>query len=200
MRGVHLAFILTGALYFSVAATGYWALGSAAGPNIILSLANGPAWARIMARLMVVVHVGAAYQVYAHPAFEAFESFVGGMFTDGRCCCGGIIKIGYDDGGWFARLVLRSAYVAGCTAVACVIPFFGELMGLIGAVAITPTTFLLPALLYLFWRDGKRGFFESAFNWAIVLVTGAIGAGGAVASVYTIVHRAKDFQFFNFAT
>lgn len=33
------------------------------GSNIILSLSNGPAWVRNLARIMVVIHVGAAYQV-----------------------------------------------------------------------------------------------------------------------------------------
>lgn len=63
MRGVHIAFAVTGALYFAVAISGYAALGAAAGGNVILALDNGPQWARTLARLLVVVHVLAAYQV-----------------------------------------------------------------------------------------------------------------------------------------
>ena len=39
---------------------------------------------------------------------------------------------------------MRIAYIAATTLVSCAIPFFGDLMSLIGAVAITPTTFILP--------------------------------------------------------
>ena len=62
MRGVHIAFVFTGIAYFCVAITGFNALGAKAGSNIILSLSVGPLWVRNVARLMVVVHVAAAYQ------------------------------------------------------------------------------------------------------------------------------------------
>ena len=63
MRGVNVAFVVTGVLYFAVAISGYAAMGRDAGSNIILSLSNGPMWVRNLARIMVVVHVLAAYQV-----------------------------------------------------------------------------------------------------------------------------------------
>jgi amino acid permease len=195
MRGVHVAFVLTGVLYFAVALTGYRALGSAAGSNIVLALGNGPMWVRVMARLMVVVHVAAAFQVYAHPAFQSFEMAVGRLVKGS--CCG--FRVGYDDGSWPSRLVLRTIYVGGCTLVACAIPFFGDLMSLIGAIAITPTTFLLPPLLYLFWRRGQRGPAESALNWTIVGVTGVVGSVGAVSSLYYLIQHAREYRLFGSA-
>jgi hypothetical protein len=65
MRGVNAAFIVTGALYFAVSISGFAALGVGTGSNIILSLTNGPLWVRNVARIFVVVHVLAAYQVRA---------------------------------------------------------------------------------------------------------------------------------------
>ena len=53
-------------LYFSVAISGFAALGNTTGGNIILSLPNGPKWVRNVARIFVVVHVLAAYQVGRH--------------------------------------------------------------------------------------------------------------------------------------
>lgn len=34
------------------------------------------------------------------------------------------------------RLAFRSCYVAGVTLVACLLPFFGELMGLISSIGL----------------------------------------------------------------
>ena len=39
---------------------------------------------------------------------------------------------------------MRIAYICFTTLMACAIPFFGDLMSLIGALCITPTTFILP--------------------------------------------------------
>ena len=69
-------------------------------------------------------------QVYAHPAFECIEMLVARAL-------GGSVKgmaLGYDGGHWAARLVLRSIYVLLCGLVAVLIPFFGDLMGLVGAL------------------------------------------------------------------
>ena len=130
MRGVHIAFVVTGIAYFAVALSGFHALGNKTGSNIIISLPNGPAWVRTLARIMVVVHVAAAYQVYAHPVFESMENWMGRRV-------GGDVKgmrVGYDGGSWVSRLVLRTIYVVICTLIACLIPFFGgACQGLLGA-------------------------------------------------------------------
>ena len=60
-------------------------------------------------------------QVYAHPVFESMENWMGRRV-------GGDVKgmrVGYDGGSWVSRLVLRTIYVAICTLIACLIPFFG---------------------------------------------------------------------------
>lgn len=192
MRGVHIAFVLTGIAYFGVAISGFRAMGLAAGSNIILSLSNGPVWVRVLARLMVVVHVGAAFQVYAHPAFEAIESSAS-KASGGSV---GRFAVGYDGGHFAPRLVIRSAYVLACTFVACLLPFFGDLMGLVGAVAITPTTFMLPAILWLYWKKPQRWGAEWALNVLIAVVTLIIGVIGAIASVYLIVMHVGSYRIF----
>lgn len=60
-------------------------------------------------------------QVYAHPVFEALENGVGTMVGGSI----GKVTVAYDGGSWAMRLFTRSAYVAGVTLVAVMIPFFG---------------------------------------------------------------------------
>lgn len=61
------------------------------------------------------------HQVYAHPVFEALETGVGAMVGGSI----GKVVVAYDGGSWAMRLFTRSAYVAGVSLVAVMIPFFG---------------------------------------------------------------------------
>ncbi|KAI8470815.1 MAG: amino acid transmembrane transporter [Monoraphidium minutum] len=186
MRGVHAAFIVTGVLYFAVAISGFAAMGDKTGPNIILALSNGPMWVRNMARVFVVIHVLAAYQVYTHPVFDWIESFIGA-----KRGCG---AFGY--GSWASRAILRTAYVCLVTLVAILIPFFTDLMAFIGAVAITPTTFLLPPLLWLYVRQPARFGLEWSVNVLLVIVTGICGVMGAISGLYLIITHASEYKAF----
>ena len=71
MRGVHVTFVLTGICYFGVAIAGYWAFGTNVAGNVLLAFDNGTGrWVVAAANMMVVIHVGAAYQVYIQPLFQ----------------------------------------------------------------------------------------------------------------------------------
>ena len=47
------------------------------------------------------------------------------------------------------RFVVRTLYIAATATVACLIPFFSALMGLVGALGFTPLSFSLPPLFWL---------------------------------------------------
>jgi hypothetical protein len=97
-------------------------------------------------------------------------------------------------GSWPSRLGLRTAYVSLLTLVAILVPFFGDLMALIGAIAITPTTYLLPPLLWLLLKKPTRWGAEWLINVGLVLVTGTIGLMGTISSVYLLVTHAKEYR------
>ena len=44
---------------------------------------------------------------------------------------------------WVLRILFRSAYVAAVTFLACLLPFFGDLMGLISSIGLMPGGWLL---------------------------------------------------------
>ena len=44
---------------------------------------------------------------------------------------------------------MRTLYVALTAVIACLIPFFSALMGLVGALGFTPLSFSLPPLFWL---------------------------------------------------
>ena len=80
------------------------------------------------------------------------------------------------------RLLLRSSCVLCIAVVACALPFFGTILGFVGALCITPTTFLIPAALWLKlrkpgWRSWDFWFcIVSLIAMGCVMVLGAAGA------------------------
>ncbi len=95
------------------------------------------------------------------------------------------------------RSTLRCAYVAATGLVALAVPFFGDLMGLIGAIAVTPTTFVLPPALWLVWRRPKPFSRTWCVNWSLAVVCTCIGVLGTAGSLYSIVQDASTYTFFS---
>eukprot|EP00879_Flechtneria_rotunda_P025399 GHRR01026990.1.p1 GENE.GHRR01026990.1~~GHRR01026990.1.p1 ORF type:complete len:290 (-),score=71.50 GHRR01026990.1:290-1159(-) len=187
MKGVNITFLLTGLCYFGVSIVGFWAFGTSVPENVLLAASATGAKQHVVAaaNLMVVIHVAAAWQVYTQPVFSLIDN----RLNKNR---------GGEEAPTVLRFGLRLAYVALITLVAILIPFFGALMGFFGAVAITPTTFLLPPLLWLLYKRPAKWGPEWAINWILVIVTGILGVLGAIGSVYSIVEAWSSFC--NFAT
>jgi hypothetical protein len=122
-------------------------------------------------------------QVYTHPVFSLFEVPLKRKFGAKR------IPI------WL-QFGFRVVYVVLCTVIGLLIPFFGSLMGLVGAVAITPTTFLFPPLLWVMYKRPKKWGFDWTANWFLVWVTGALGVLGTIGSVYSIIVSWSTFKIF----
>ena len=68
--------------------------------------------------VQVVVHVTGSFQVYAMPVFDMMETL--------------LVKSGYSNAFPY-RLAVRSAYVVAVGFVAITLPFFGSLLGFLGA-------------------------------------------------------------------
>ena len=86
------------------------------------------------------------FQVFAQPVFENIESFM----TENQ--------VWPSKQPWLMRAIVRSLYVAFTTFVACLIPFFADLMGLIGAAGFTPLTFIFPCIFWLKVRTATSPF------------------------------------------
>jgi hypothetical protein len=120
--------------------------------------------------------------VYTQPVFSLLEA-------PARARNNGEINI-------ILQFGLRFAYVIFCTVIALVIPFFGYLMGLVGAIAVTPTTFLFPPLLWVMYKKPQRWSLDWTANWFLVWVTGILGVLGTVGATYSIVTAWSTFKIF----
>jgi hypothetical protein len=100
------------------------------------------------------------------------------------------------------RVALRTAYVAGCALVAAMLPFFGEVIAVVGAVGYIPLDVVIPVVMYnmaLVPRGGGRRRRSPAYlaNAAIMVVFAGLGVIGAVASVRKLAINADRFKLFS---
>ena len=81
------------------------------------------------------------------------------------------------------RAGLRTSFVVAVAVVASAVPFFGVVLGFLGAVSITPTTFMMPCALWLKLRRPTPRQWQWWFCWAtlgVMSVIMVVGAAGAV--------------------
>ena len=155
MISVHLTFVLTAFFYFSVAFTGYATFGNAVEPNVLISLSK-PLGVIVAANIMVIFNVLANFHVYLFPLLD---------YIDGLA-----IKRGVLPSALLYRVIVRSTFVLLISFVAAAIPFFEVILGFLGALSVTPTTFIMPCLLWLKLKKPRPASLEFWFCWLTVPV------------------------------
>jgi hypothetical protein len=70
-------------------------------------------------------------------------------------------------------------------------------MGLVGAVGVTPTTFLMPAILWLYLKRPPCSSIAFVGNAAIVVLCMAVGILGTVGSLHLIAKHAAQYELFS---
>lgn len=180
MNSVHLTFALTAFFFFSVAFTGYKTFGNAVTPNILISLSK-PTGVMVAANVAVIFNVLAGFHVHLFPLLD---------YIDGIAIRRGLLPSAV-----LYRVVVRSGLVLLISFLAAAIPFFEVVLGLLGALSITPTTFIMPCLLWLKLKKPRPASWEFWFCWLTVPVMTAvmvIGAAGAVRAFIVKVIQEKE--------
>jgi hypothetical protein len=92
------------------------------------------------------------------------------------------------------RLLVRSLFVFVTTFIAVLVPFFGDLMGLIASIGLMPVTFILPPLLWISSR--KPTGIEFWVNAVIAAGSVALALVAFVGSARNIIHDASEYDAF----
>lgn len=143
----------TTSFYMLSGCIGYAAFGNNAPGNLLTGFGfYNPYWLVDIANVCVVVHLIGAYQVYGQPLFAFVEHWVSGSFPESQFihneysvnlpCCG----IYYVN---LFRLVWRTCFVIFTTVVAMLLPFFNDIVGILGAIAFWPLTVYFPIEMYI---------------------------------------------------
>ncbi|KAK3139487.1 hypothetical protein QOZ80_5AG0384060 [Eleusine coracana subsp. coracana] len=151
--GISVAIITT--IYMLCACVGYAAFGDASPDNLLTGFGfYEPFWLLDIANIAIVVHLVGAYQVFCQPIFAFVERRANAAWPNSAFIAKEL-KVGPFALSLF-RLTWRSAFVCLTTVVAMLLPFFGNVVGLLGAVSFWPLTVYFPVEMYIKQRRVPR--------------------------------------------
>ncbi|KAH6784117.1 Transmembrane amino acid transporter family protein [Perilla frutescens var. hirtella] len=192
LKGLLVCYSVVVSTFFSVGISGYWAFGNEAEPSVLSNFINTvdglpllPKCFLLITYVFTLVQISAVTLVYLQPTNVVIDR----RFADPK-------KSEFSMRNMVPRLVFRSLSVVFATAVAAMLPFFGDMMALAGALGIIPLDFILPMVLYnVAFKPSKKSFIFWG-NTAIAAVSAILVAVGAVASVRQIILDAKTYKLF----
>lgn len=178
--------------FFLSSISGYWAFGSHVQSNVLKSLmpdsgpALAPTWLLGVAVLFVLLQLLAIGLVYSQVAYEIMEKTAADAAQD-RFSRRNLVP----------RLLLRTLYLAFCALMAAMLPFFGDIVGVVGAIGFIPLDFVLPVLMYNMALTPPRRSLAFVANTVVMIVFAGVGAIGAYASIRKLVLDADKFKLFS---
>ncbi|KAL5747640.1 hypothetical protein ACOSP7_024651 [Xanthoceras sorbifolium] len=192
VKGLVMCYSVIFVTFYSAAVSGYWVFGNKSGSNILKSLMpdNGPSLAPTsvlgLAVVFVLLQLLAIGLVYSQVAFEIMEKKTAdvnqGMFSRRNL---------------IPRLVLRTLYMIFCGVMAAMLPFFGDINGVVGAIGFIPLDFILPMLLYNMTHKPSKSSLTYLINISIMVVFTGVGLMGAFSSIRKLILDANKFKLFS---
>ncbi|KAG2680912.1 hypothetical protein I3760_11G120500 [Carya illinoinensis] len=183
-------FLVVAACIYAV--SGYWVFGNKASSNILKSLlpdegpSFAPTWVLGLAVIFVLLQLLAIGLVYSQVAYEIMEKNSAdvkqGMFSRRNL---------------IPRLILRTLYMIFCGFFAAMLPFFGDINAVVGAIGFIPLDFVLPMLLYNMTYKPPRTSLTYWINVSIMIIFTGTGIMGAFSSVRQLVVDANQFKLFS---
>ncbi|XP_062195030.1 amino acid permease 3-like [Phragmites australis] len=179
---------VTTVIYLLCGCVGYAAFGGDAPDNLLTGFGfYEPFWLLDVANAAVVVHLVGTYQVMTQPVFAYVERRAAAAWPRSALVRARDVHVGPVA---FTvspiQLAWRTAYVCVTTAVAMMLPFFGSVVGLIGAVSFWPLTVYFPVEMFIAQRGVARG----SARWVLLqslsagcLVVSVSAAAGSIAGV-----------------
>lgn len=187
---------VTTIFYLLCGCSGYAAFGDAAPGNLLTGFGfYEPFWLLDIANAAIVIHLVGAYQVYCQPLFAFVENWTKRKFPDSRFVNHEFKVKSYKMN--MFRLVWRSAFVSTTTIISMLLPFFNDVVGLLGAVGFWPLTVYFPIEMYIVVKRVERW----SSKWMCLqllsvacLVISVTAAAGSIVGVLTDLKTYRPFK------
>ncbi|XP_028785947.1 amino acid permease 2-like [Neltuma alba] len=183
--------------------TGNAALGDKSPGNLLTDLAfSDPFWLLDAANAAIAVHLVGAYQVFSQPIFAFMEKQALQRFPRSQILKKEF-KVPLLPG--FApynlsllRLVSRTSYVVVTTLVSMLLPFFNDVVGIIGALGFWPLNVYFPVEMYIKQKKitkwSGRWVFMQILSMACLVVSIVAGVG-SFAGAFLDLKKSKPFHY-----
>lgn len=192
LKGLLMCYAVIFVTFYSAAVSGYWAFGNQSNSNILKSLmpdegpSLAPTWVLGLAIVFVLLQLFAIGLVYSQVAFEIMEK----KSAD--------VKQGiFSKRNLVPRIILRTFYMMFCGFFAAMLPFFGDINAVVGAIGFIPLDFILPMLLYNMTFKPPRSSLTYWTNVSIMVVFTCAGLLGAFSSIRQLALDANQFKLFS---
>ncbi|XBI79625.1 amino acid permease 3-like [Triticum dicoccoides] len=195
-QATRLSVATTTVFYMLCGCMGYAAFGDAAPDNLLTGFGfYEPFWLLDIANVAIVVHLVGAYQVFCQPIFAFVERWAASTWPD-SAFISREFRVGPFALSVF-RLTWRSAFVCLTTVFAMLLPFFGNVVGLLGAVSFWPLTVYFPVEMYIRQRGvpgrSMQGICLRMLSVGCLIVSIAAGAG----SIANVIEALKVYKPFS---
>ncbi|KAI5064905.1 hypothetical protein GOP47_0019600 [Adiantum capillus-veneris] len=156
LRGI----IVTTSYYMSVGCVGYAALGNQAPGDLLTGFGfHNPYWLIDIGNICIAVHLIGAYQVFCQPLFAFVEAWAVQKWPKSD-----LINHEYKIFLPFSKpfkinlfnVLWRATFVVFTTIVAMLLPFFNDIVGLLGALAFWPLTVYYPISMHIAQHHLKK--------------------------------------------
>ncbi|XP_076947843.1 amino acid permease 4-like [Bidens hawaiensis] len=195
-----ISVITTSIFYMLCGCFGYAAFGDHAPGNLLTGFGfYDPFWLVDIANIAIIVHLVGAYQVFAQPIFAFVERTATEYYPESNFITNeiSVLILGYNYKLNLFRLVWRTMFVCMTTLVAMLMPFFEDVVGILGAIGFWPLTVFFPVEMYI----AQKKIPKWSYKWvclqtlsAVCLVISVCAAAGSVAGVIKDLGVYKPFK------
>ncbi|KAJ4964348.1 hypothetical protein NE237_024287 [Protea cynaroides] len=199
-KATSLGITVTTVFYMLCGCMGYAAFGDLAPGNLLTGFGYFSAyWLLDIANVAIVVHLIGAYQVYSQPLFAFVEKwsaqrwprsdFMSKEYEISIPFCGTYPLNLF-------RVVWRTCFVIATTVIAMLLPFFNDVVGILGALGFWPLTVYFPVEMYI--AEKKIGRWTSRWLGLQILSVSClfITIVAAVGSVAGVLIDVKSYKLF----
>lgn len=192
---------VTTMFYMLCGCMGYAAFGDLSPGNLLTGFGfYNPYWLLDIANAAIVIHLIGAYQVYCQPLFAFIEKQASIQFPDSEFIAKDIkipipgfkpLRLNV------FRLIWRTVFVIITTVISMLLPFFNDVVGLLGALGFWPLTVYFPVEMYIAQKKIPRW----STRWVCLqvfslgcLVVSIAAAAGSIAGVLLDLKSYKPFR------
>ncbi|XP_010920126.1 amino acid permease 4 [Elaeis guineensis] len=186
-----LSIAVTTLFYLLCGCMGYAAFGDDAPGNLLTGFGfYNPYWLLDIANLAIVVHLVGAYQVYCQPLFAFVEKWSAQRWPKSEFVSREyearipVMETTYKLN--LFRVIWRTIFVVVTTTISMLMPFFNDVVGILGALGFWPLTVYFPVEMYIAQKKIRRwsapwvGLRLLSFTCLVVSVAAACGSVAGV--------------------
>ncbi|GFS38722.1 amino acid permease 2 [Actinidia rufa] len=195
-----LSMSVTTVFYLLCGCMGYAAFGDNSPGNLLTGFGfYDPYWLLDIANLAIVIHLVGAYQVYCQPLYAFVEKWSARKWAKSDFVTAeydiplpffGVYQLN------FFRVVWRTVFVVVTTLIAVLLPFFNDVVGLLGAFGFWPLTVYFPIEMYMSQKKIKRW----SSRWIALQILSvtclSVSIAAAVGSVAGVLLDLKTYKPF----